>query len=165
MRYVPEAKRCPNCGRPNPEYQEPEEINTVEEVDDAASEEQAREQRKRIVDAFITRNYDSFPRQSVEGLRESLLTLGDYELSKLQGLTIYSPFIMLLVSIFLGWVGVDRFLIGHIAQGVGKCACFLLSWLILPGVVLVVWWAVDLFAIGRLTRAYNRELVRRTVHV
>lgn len=55
--------------------------------------------------------------------------------------------VALLLSIFLGSLGIDRFYLGHIGLGVAK---LLLSWMTFG-----VWWLIDIILIG--TRSVNSE--------
>lgn len=64
----------------------------------------------------------------------------------------------LLLSVLVGWIGVDRFYLGHVGLGILKifltCMC---------GVGLV-WWIIDivLIANGSVTDSRGRALVKRT---
>jgi TM2 domain-containing membrane protein YozV len=64
--------------------------------------------------------------------------------------------VALLLSIFLGWLGVDRFYLGHIGTGVLK----LLTW---GGVG--IWWLIDiiLIAANQMTDARGNPLIQHTV--
>lgn len=57
----------------------------------------------------------------------------------------------LLLSIFVGGLGIDRFYLGHIGLGVGKLLVTLLS----LGTVGWIWWIVDLILIA--TRKINSD--------
>ena len=59
-----------------------------------------------------------------------------------------STMTMLLISIFLGSLGVDRFMLGQTGAGIGK---------LLTGGGCGIWWLIDLFLIGKLTKEYNWE--------
>lgn len=52
-------------------------------------------------------------------------------------------------SVFLGGLGVDRFLIGDTGLGIGK---------LLTGGGLGIWQIIDLFLIGKATRRKNMEI-------
>ncbi len=45
----------------------------------------------------------------------------------------------LILSIFLGWLGVDRFYVGHIGLGIFK---LILAILVAPAII--VWWIIDI---------------------
>ena len=63
-----------------------------------------------------------------------------------------------LLSVFLGWLGVDRFYLGFTLLGVLKLAATLLSF----GTLAWIWWIVDiiLIATGKLNES-NGTLLRR----
>ncbi len=61
------------------------------------------------------------------------------------------PTVALLLSLFLGGLGVDRFYIGHIGRGIAKL-------LTLGG--LLIWQIVDWFLIRRRTAAKNAKTIR-----
>ncbi|MDE0377402.1 MAG: TM2 domain-containing protein [bacterium] len=54
-----------------------------------------------------------------------------------------SPTTALLLSIFLGGLGVDRFYLGHVGLGLGK---------LFTGGGLGVWWLIDIFLIQEAAR-------------
>ncbi len=47
--------------------------------------------------------------------------------------------------LFLGGIGAHRFYIGDTSGGVGMLLCLLFCWLIIPGIVLAIWWIIDIF--------------------
>ena len=61
---------------------------------------------------------------------------------------------MLIISIFLGGLGVDRFMLGETGIGVVK--------LITAG-GLGIWWLIDLFSIENKTREYNMKLFNEAI--
>lgn len=67
----------------------------------------------------------------------------------------------ILLWLFLGGAGMHRFYLGRSVSGVIMLLCLLFCWLIVPGIVLGVWWLIDLFllASGELKAADGSELV------
>ena len=63
----------------------------------------------------------------------------------------------LLLSIFVGWLGVDRFYTGHTGLGVAKLVLCLFC------LVGFVWWLIDIVAIatGTFRDSQGRPLIRR----
>jgi TM2 domain-containing membrane protein YozV len=59
----------------------------------------------------------------------------------------------LLLSLFLGWWGVDRFYLGQVGLGVAKVFGVWLTF--------GLWWFVDLFLIMRATDRYNAGVVEK----
>lgn len=50
-----------------------------------------------------------------------------------------------LLWFFLGAFGMHRFYLKDVSAGVIMLLCFLFSWLIIPGIVLLIWWICDIF--------------------
>lgn len=96
---------------------------------------------------FLAANMDKLPAESVPVLRERLATLSKSEQESLMGVNMKNPQVALILSIFLGQFGVDRFYIGHIGLGFAK---LFLSWLTLG-----IWPLVDWFLIMNATKREN----------
>ena len=60
-----------------------------------------------------------------------------------------SPVVAIVLSLFFGWLGVDRFYIGKVGLGIGK---------LLTGGGFLIWWLIDLFLIMGATRQRNLEV-------
>lgn len=86
-----------------------------------------------------------FPPESLNSVREQLETM-DYAIATAQLMQLKDPTIALILSILLGYVGVDRFYIGDVGMGVGK---------LLTCGGLYVWYIVDMFLIMDATRRKN----------
>ena len=71
--------------------------------------------------------------------------------------------VMLLVSVFLGYLGVDRFLLNDVKMGLVKLGLTSLSFLIIPGLISLVLWLMDIFKIDALTKEYNYNEMRKAV--
>lgn len=65
------------------------------------------------------------PEEKVMILKNKLLTVPDEKIDELICADLYKPTHILLFSIFLGGLGVDRFMIGDMGLGIGK---LLLGW-------------------------------------
>lgn len=104
------------------------------------------EQQK--VDMFMMANISNFQEDRALIIREKLLNESDDRWAMLSSAQFKSPTTALILSIFLGSIGVDRFYIGSIGMGIGK--------LITCGGC-GIWTIVDWFLISRATREKNYE--------
>lgn len=75
---------------------------------------------RQAVDQYLVANQKYFPQEKILFLREKLLELDEKEFSLLLVLELKDPIILLIVSIFLGYLGIDRFLLGDVTKGVLK---------------------------------------------
>ena len=114
-----------------------------------------------FTDSFLSANTGSFPSEQLPSLRQRLSQLDDSQANQvIAAANIKSPTTALILSIFLGTLGVDRFYIGHIGLGVAK---LLLAWLTFG-----IWTIVDWFLIINATKkanlvAINNALATMTV--
>jgi TM2 domain-containing membrane protein YozV len=60
---------------------------------------------------------------------------------------------------FLGAFGAHRFYNGRTGSGIAQLLCLVFCWLIVPGIVLGVWWIVDAFLIPGWVREHNDRLM------
>ena len=72
------------------------------------------------LDLFIMTNQKYFPAEKMIYLREKLKNLDESKELLLSSLEFKDPTTLLLVSIFLGSLGVDRFMLGETGMGVLK---------------------------------------------
>ncbi|HHX00593.1 MAG TPA: TM2 domain-containing protein [Acholeplasmataceae bacterium] len=98
------------------------------------------------VDAYIMANGKYFPNNKVMMLRDRLLQADESKYSLLLSLDLKEPTTMLLISIFLGYLGIDRFMLGDIGMGILKLLTFGLC-----GVLTIVDW----FLISDKTKEQN----------
>lgn len=114
-----------------------------------------------FTDSFLSANTANFPSEQLPSLRERLSQLDDSQANQvIAAANIKNPTTALILSIFLGTLGVDRFYIGHIGLGVAK---LLLAWLTFG-----IWTIVDWFLIINATKkanlvAINNALATMTV--
>ena len=71
--------------------------------------------------------------------------------------TLKSPTTVLILSIFLGQFGVDRFVLGKVVSGICK---LIFGWLSLG-----IWWVVDVVKAKANTRKYNTEKLMKALLV
>ena len=98
------------------------------------------------VDMFIMANGDKLPEEKVPFVREKLLEMDDSKWSALSVMQFKNPTTALIISIFLGSYGIDRFYIGCTGMGVGK---------LLTCGGLGIWTIIDWFLISGATKEVN----------
>lgn len=76
------------------------------------------------VDMYIMTNQKYFPPEKIMYLKEKLSTADDSRFSMLSAVDLKDPTVILLISIFLGSLGVDRFMLGDIGLGILKLLTF-----------------------------------------
>jgi TM2 domain-containing membrane protein YozV len=103
------------------------------------------------VDLFIMTNGKFFEATQVIQIREQLINLDDTKWGLVSSLQFKDPTTMLIISIFGGALGIDRFMIGDTGLGVGK---------LLTCGGLHIWTIVDWFMIMPATRQKNYEKVQ-----
>lgn len=72
------------------------------------------------IDMYIMTNQKYFPEEKIVYLKDKLRTMDDEKFSLISTIQMKDPTALLLVSIFLGTLGIDRFMLGDIGMGVLK---------------------------------------------
>ena len=114
-----------------------------------------------FTDSFLSANTANFPSEQLPSLRQRLSQLDDSQANQvIAAANIKNPTTALILSIFLGTLGVDRFYIGQVGLGVAK---LLLAWLTFG-----IWTIIDWFLIINATKkanlvAINNALATMTV--
>ena len=98
------------------------------------------------VDMFMMMNNKYLPESQILFIRERLLAADDSKEGLLHTVQFKDPVIALILSLFIGNLGVDRFYIGDTGLGIGK--------LITCG-GLGIWTIIDWFLIMNATREKN----------
>ena len=75
---------------------------------------------KQKVDMFIMSNQKYFPAGKIMFLKEKLYSLDDSKFSLLSTIEFKDPTTLLIISLFLGSLGVDRFMLKDTGMGVLK---------------------------------------------
>ena len=75
---------------------------------------------KSKIDLYLTTNAKYFEPSAIPIIRQKMEAASDDALLTLQATDLKDPTVVLLVSIFLGALGIDRFMIGDIGMGVLK---------------------------------------------
>lgn len=101
---------------------------------------------KSKIDLYLTTNAKYFEANVIPIIRQKLENSSDETLLSLQATELKDPTTVLLISIFLGTLGIDRFMIGDIGIGILK-----LLTLGLCGILTIIDW----FTISKKTKQYN----------
>ena len=75
---------------------------------------------KQKIDFYVMSNQKYFPADKIMFLKEKLATIDESKFSMVSAIELKDPTTNLLISLFLGSFGVDRFMIGETGMGVLK---------------------------------------------
>ncbi len=104
------------------------------------------------VDSFFVTNGKNLPMDKIESLREKMLQLDDSRYMTITSVELKDSTTMILISFFLGELGVDRFMMGETGMGVLK---------LLTGGLCGILWLLDVINITKKTKEYNyNELIK-----
>ncbi len=98
------------------------------------------------LDMWIMTNQKYLPAEKIVYLKEKLASLDDQKFTLLSTIELKDPTVLLLVSIFLGGLGIDRFMIGDTGMGILK---------LLTGGCCGILTIVDWFTIQKKARELN----------
>lgn len=76
------------------------------------------EQQK--VDMYIISNQKYFPAEKMMYLKEKLQAMDDSKFAMISTIDLKDPTTVLIISLFLGSLGIDRFMLGDIGMGILK---------------------------------------------
>lgn len=98
------------------------------------------------VEMYLMTNAKFFPEEKMLMIREKLEALDDNKFFMVSSLELKDPTTNLLLSIFLGSWGVDRFMLGDTGMGILK---------LLTGGLCGILTIIDWFKIQKMTKEYN----------
>ena len=107
------------------------------------------EQQK--IDLFLAQNASKLPKEKIHVLQEALAKLDDSKFIYIQSLDLKDPTIVLIISVLVGTLGVDRFILGDIGLGVLK---------LLTSGGFYIWWIIDMINANDLTCKYNYKKIQ-----
>lgn len=102
---------------------------------------------KEKVNEMLLAYKDLIPHEKLPFFKSALEKAGDDACDALAMCKIYKPTVVLLLSIFLGVIGIDRFYIGNVGLGVAK---LLFGWLTFG-----IWPLLDIFFSYRKAKEIN----------
>ena len=104
------------------------------------------------IDMFFVANGKKLPSEKAVLIREKMAQTDDSRYATISSVELKDPTTMLLVSIFLGGIGVDRFMMGDTGMGILK---------LLTGGLCGILWLIDLIGITKKVKDYNyNELMK-----
>lgn len=106
-------------------------------------------------ESFIAANMNKFPAEQLPNIKSRLENLNESQSNIVLTTKIKDPQTALILSIFLGAFGVDRFYIGHTGLGIAKLC---LGWLTLG-----LWTVIDWFLIYKATKQSNLEAINAAI--
>ena len=110
------------------------------------------------INLFITTKGDYFPSKSIPIIRQRLEALPNERESVISAIGFKSPKTALLLSMFLGWLGIDRVYTGYYFVGAMQFCMTLLSFVFwISGTTIIIWWFLDIFFIMRDTKKKNLQ--------
>ena len=109
-----------------------------------------------FVQQYIMANAKFFPEDSINELKARLSKLSQNQFNAIQGIQLKDPMIMLLLSLFLGSWGIDRFLLKEIGLGIIK---------LLTAGGCGIWTIVDWFLVMNRTREFKYKLVSNSLPI
>lgn len=98
------------------------------------------------IDMFIMANQKYFPAEKVMYLKDKLKDVDENKFSLISTVEMKDPTTILLVSIFLGGLGIDRFMLGDTGMGVLK---------LLTAGVCGIMTIIDWFTVSKKTKELN----------
>lgn len=108
------------------------------------------------VDLFIISNSKYFEPHQLFQIKERLLQMDESKWAIIQTMQFKDPTISIIISVFLGQLGIDRFIIGDTGLGIGK---------LLTCGGLGIWYIVDLFLIMGATKEKNFESLMQMIQL
>ena len=107
------------------------------------------------VDLFIMSNARYFESYHLNVIRDRLMAIDDSKWGLMTTLQFKDPTTSLIVSILIGSLGIDRFIIGDVGMGIGK---------LLTCGGLGIWYIIDWFLIQQATREKNMQKIQQLLY-
>ncbi len=107
-----------------------------------------------LVQTYLTTNSKFFPEIRINEIKNRLSNLTQEQFEKTQIIPLKDPVLMLIVSLFAGSLGIDRFMLGETGLGVVK---------LLTAGGCGIWTIIDWFTISKKTKDLNYLKVMNAV--
>ena len=102
--------------------------------------------KNELTQMYLTANSKYFESSAIPMIKTKLDNLDDDKYAMLQAINLKDPMMMTIISVFVGGLGVDRFMLGDIGLGIAK---------LLTGGGCGIWLVIDWFMIGGKTKQKN----------
>lgn len=109
---------------------------------------------KQAIDMYLISNSKYFEPSVIPMLRQSLENCDENVFISLQAVELKDPTIMLLISIFVGNLGIDRFMLGDIGMGILK---------LLTGGCCGILTIIDWFTVMKRTKEKNLSAISMVI--
>ena len=103
---------------------------------------------KNNVNMYIMNNSKYFPADKIEFVRGKIASMNEDQYMAIASIELKDPSTMLLVSIFGGGLGIDRFMLGDVGKGILKL-------ILTGGCIGLIWWIIDITSIKERTCELN----------
>lgn len=102
------------------------------------------------IDQLLVLHGAKIPPEGLPMIREKLMNCSDETMAQLVFSQLKNPTLALILSIALGYWGIDRFYIGDLPIGAGKLLTCGGAW---------IWYIIDIFMIMDATKKKNLEMI------
>lgn len=102
------------------------------------------------VDMYVVTHSKFFPIDKIPTLKETLLQADDSKYALIMSVELKDPTVIMLISIFTGYLGIDRFMLGDIPMGILKLCTLGLCYIL---------YIVDWFLVQNKTKVVNYKTI------
>lgn len=110
--------------------------------------------REYLLRSFMINDAKMFTQMDLAQINAILPELTDAQLQMVSSVDYRDPTMMLVLSILVGGLGVDRFMLGDTGLGVLK---------LITGGGLGIWWLIDIFTVENRAKEYNMEMFNEAI--
>ena len=108
------------------------------------------------IEMFLAQNASKFPSQKIGMIQEALAKLDEDKSTIVLSSDFHEPSTLFIISIFVGSLGVDRFVLGDVGLGILKLltcgGCY-------------IWWIVDMINIQNRTKTCNYQKLKEILNI
>lgn len=108
------------------------------------------------IDLFLAHNGRMFTPMQMVDIRNKLQNIPDEKASMIMSMEFKDPTLLLIISVLIGELGVDRFMLGNVGMGVLK---------LLTGGLCGILWIIDIINIQKITKEYNYKTLNELLMI